>query len=1031
VALLRFTPSFSPAPVVLASCSLAVSVAPLCAATAEAKRAFDLPRGDAATTLRQFAAASGRSLVFVTDKVRGESTNAVRGQFTPRDALERMLAGSALEAAQDAATGALVVSRRRTAEPAPRPGEVGPVSDPQPKPKTTPMNSPLTRRAAALFAGWLASIAAANAQTVANASGANETVTLSPFVVNTDQDRGYIAADTISGGRLSVNLLQSPNDVSALTREFLDDIGAVSLNDAAIWLTSAAVAEPADNRDFGGNVTLRGLSTGNNTRDFFLYQTSTEEYIVQRIEGARGPNSIIYGDASSGGVVNVVTKRAGFKDSGRFLARFDSEGSRRATVDINRRVSGKFALRLNALAQDRRTWVERFYDRRFAADLAGTYRPWRGGELRFETELTFTRTAEWGYVFSDTSSLWDRQTTVDRPLTANLAASTGIVRFTNDQLVVSPSLPGVTNFRNFGRTNGTFLSVGGENRPFAEFPVLPRRSFRIAPEQSNLSVHTRNVAVFFEQKIGDLNVEAAAASSSVDREGIVAASTNTFIDVNRVLPSGQANPNFGKRYSENTYAFNKTPNVIDNYRIAGAYPLVFGPVRQILSAVAQRRQDWFSPRSSGFARTKDPTNTAISPALNNANNQVYFWRYWDRADAPFSLPENRDGYEFTQYLTRDTRRASNLDSIQFNTIGYYFGNRLTLVGGIRADRYDVQSRTGLFDANARRAGERLTAVEAKADTKSVGIVYFPWPAIGAYANYSEGFTPQSDENPWIGSRGPVFTTHATNKSGGLRLRLFKGNLVGSMGYYESTEFDRQSNVISARTQINQIWTDLDKGELTIAGPFSIINDSIDLKGKGWELDLTANIANRFRMRLNFALPKTAQTNAFPDLKAYYAANIAEWQAGASDPTNPNRVRIQTNISNFANTLSSAAEGRSLNGTYKWRANFFGNYELRSGPLKGLRLGGGANLFGRRLIGNAVGRSYEYIYAKEYFLLTATAGYDLKIRRQPVTLSLYAYNLLDYSDPIHSGVSVFGGVAYRGGFSYANPRSVSLTVSVPF
>ena len=150
--MLRFTPSLPIAPVVLASCSVMVAVAPLGAATVDAKRSFDLPRGDAATTLRQFAATAGRSLVFVTDKVRGETTNPVRGEFTPREALDRMLAGSALEPAQDAATGALVVSRKRLAEAATRTGEVRPISDPQPKSitKTQPMKSPRSLLAALL-----------------------------------------------------------------------------------------------------------------------------------------------------------------------------------------------------------------------------------------------------------------------------------------------------------------------------------------------------------------------------------------------------------------------------------------------------------------------------------------------------------------------------------------------------------------------------------------------------------------------------------------------------------------------------------------------------------------------------------------------------------------------------------------------------------------------------------------------------------------------------------------------------------------
>lgn len=127
---------------VAALCGTIVSGATTTVAAPVEKRAFNLPRGDAAVTLKQFAAAAGTPIVYLVDRVRGATTNAVNGEFTPREALDRMLAGSALEAEQDAATGALVVSRRRTAEVAPGKGEVGPVSDPQPPPKVSPMKSP-------------------------------------------------------------------------------------------------------------------------------------------------------------------------------------------------------------------------------------------------------------------------------------------------------------------------------------------------------------------------------------------------------------------------------------------------------------------------------------------------------------------------------------------------------------------------------------------------------------------------------------------------------------------------------------------------------------------------------------------------------------------------------------------------------------------------------------------------------------------------------------------------------------------------
>ena len=161
-------------------CALSVSVVSGAAAV-EQKRSYNLPSGDAASTLNQFAGASGQQIIFMMDKVKGERTNAVAGDYAARDALDRMLAGTGLSAARDPATGAFVVSRK------PKQGEVGPVSDPQPTTKPKPMKASLTRRAAALLAGWLASLAASDAQSVSPApAGSNETVSLSPFEVIAD-----------------------------------------------------------------------------------------------------------------------------------------------------------------------------------------------------------------------------------------------------------------------------------------------------------------------------------------------------------------------------------------------------------------------------------------------------------------------------------------------------------------------------------------------------------------------------------------------------------------------------------------------------------------------------------------------------------------------------------------------------------------------------------------------------------------------------------------------------------------------------
>jgi hypothetical protein len=377
VALLRLTSSFSVAPVVLASCSAVLAVAPLAAAPAEAKRSFDLPRGDAATTLRQFAVTSGRSLVYVTDKVRGETTNAVRGEYTPREALERMLAGTALEAVQDAATGALIVSRKRSAEGAAGTGAASSALDQQPGP-TAMTSKPRTLLAA--VAGWLALGAATSAQTVppgATPPPLDEAIVLSPFEVSATSDVGYQARETIAGGRLRTELKDVSSQVDVMTQEFLSDLGINSLEDALKY--SLNIESQSDWYDpsgsentLGGNPfnpsagnRARGLARASTSVGFFETSTSIDSYNTERYSFVGGPNAILFGNGMAGGSVDTSFKRAGTSRN-RYSAslQLDSEDGYRATVDLNQVLKKDLlAVRFNALKQDLPAGRAPSYDR--------------------------------------------------------------------------------------------------------------------------------------------------------------------------------------------------------------------------------------------------------------------------------------------------------------------------------------------------------------------------------------------------------------------------------------------------------------------------------------------------------------------------------------------------------------------------------------------------------------------------------------------------------------------------------------------
>ena len=67
-----------------------VSWAQVVAAEAPITR-FDIPAGDAAVTLRQFAQQARESVVYPLDLVRGVRTPTVRGEFTARAAAERRI----------------------------------------------------------------------------------------------------------------------------------------------------------------------------------------------------------------------------------------------------------------------------------------------------------------------------------------------------------------------------------------------------------------------------------------------------------------------------------------------------------------------------------------------------------------------------------------------------------------------------------------------------------------------------------------------------------------------------------------------------------------------------------------------------------------------------------------------------------------------------------------------------------------------------------------------------------------------------
>jgi TonB-dependent receptor len=77
----------------------------------EGARSFDVPAGQAAETLKLAARQGGLEIVFFAETVAGIRTAELRGLFAPREALERLVAGTGLALAADDPAGTLTVCR--------------------------------------------------------------------------------------------------------------------------------------------------------------------------------------------------------------------------------------------------------------------------------------------------------------------------------------------------------------------------------------------------------------------------------------------------------------------------------------------------------------------------------------------------------------------------------------------------------------------------------------------------------------------------------------------------------------------------------------------------------------------------------------------------------------------------------------------------------------------------------------------------------------------------------------------------------
>ncbi len=352
-----------------------LALSALLAFTAQAadanKKTYDLPAGDAAGVLKQFSTVSGFETLYAADALRGVRTAALKGDFTPKEALDSLLADTGLTATQDAKTGAFAVIKEGATE----------------------KNDPSRRAENSAAAG----------------AAVTKPIPLEPAV--------KMEEIQVLGSRIRTTEIAGPSPVSTYDRDFIEATGAMTLSDflnkipqTYSGIASGRSSAPDEfNPDFGqktetttpainialgvsdmapaqtgvSGVSLRGLGAGStlvlvdgrraatsgngnkgsDTREGFVDLNTIPLGMIDHVEVTTDGASAIYGADAVAGVINIILKKnyQGSEIASNYSAsEHGGGGERNLTLNhgfVTGKLSGSVALtfynRQNVAASDR------------------------------------------------------------------------------------------------------------------------------------------------------------------------------------------------------------------------------------------------------------------------------------------------------------------------------------------------------------------------------------------------------------------------------------------------------------------------------------------------------------------------------------------------------------------------------------------------------------------------------------------------------------------------------------------------------
>jgi outer membrane receptor protein involved in Fe transport len=665
-----------------------------------------------------------------------------------------------------------------------------------PTPKTRVLA--LTAMFSLLLNSGLAQAAAPNASdSTKPKADTEETVELSPFVVDASKDQGYRATSTLAGSRINTNLKDVAQSITVVTKEFMTDISAVGVNDILAYTantegsrdftaTTLSLGRPSD--DVAGNANnanrIRGLQAADLTRDYF-YTIGTyngfDSYNLDEVTINRGANSILAGIGSPAGIINYSPQLAGLaRDKYELAVRFGSYGDIRGTLNGNVVVKKDvLAFRVAAEDSDKGFKQRPSYNKDHRLYFTGTYQPWSKTTIRaaFETQNVKannpnTITPEDGVTQWIAAGKPIYDSSAASPVTAGLTmdgANVPTLMYNANGTLeraynIGYNTPHATGYDFFQATKSGATAYRLNDNAYMNLQdVNLNPSLDLARKY-----HAFNFSID-QEILPDLNANFSLLDETVNANylNLFRSEYATYsVDVNARLPDGSPNPHVGETFMQFGGLDNGNTDHNTNrvWRGTLTYGLNLNKYNKWLgryqfTAFAENRKTETVHWQYNAADASDPTNQQVNyryymggtaangyqattvPSSPGIISGVTPNIYFDTASNSFKT----DTLNVAYALKSNSKLLRKLDTEAAVVQGYLWDDRIVPMFGIRKDKNDDSNASAATTGSGTvlPAGAYGPAAEFSKTTRTYGVVVHALKWLSFHYNRSENFTPNA------------------------------------------------------------------------------------------------------------------------------------------------------------------------------------------------------------------------------------------------------------------------------------------------